>query len=122
MHVSRADEGSYTFKTPTGKQVSCMLDDILFFTTGAANSGQVILHTKKRQYTFYGALDNVASTLPAGQFFRCHKSYLINVGNITEGGKQSLSNGNDRIIMPDGMDCLVSFRKRKTLFNLLESL
>ncbi|MCL2189141.1 MAG: LytTR family DNA-binding domain-containing protein [Defluviitaleaceae bacterium] len=122
-HVSRADEGSYTFKTPTGKHVSCMLDDILFFTTDApASKHQVIIHTRKLQYTFYGALDNISATLPAGQFYRCHKSYLVNVGNITESGKQSLNNGKDRMIMSDGMDCLVSFRKRKMLFNLLKSL
>ncbi|MCL1863203.1 MAG: LytTR family DNA-binding domain-containing protein [Defluviitaleaceae bacterium] len=121
-HIARPDEGCFIFKTPTGKQISCAFEEIFFFTTGAPGTNQLIMHTKKRQYMFYHSLEKISTELPIGQFYRCHKSYIINVGNIPESGRKALEQGKDRIIMPNGADCLVSFRKRKALVSVLDSL
>ncbi|MCL1842723.1 MAG: LytTR family DNA-binding domain-containing protein [Defluviitaleaceae bacterium] len=119
-HVSRADEGYFIFQARYGLLVSCGYDDILFFETQSSN--RIILHARKRQYKFYSTLEKIIKELPFGLFFHCHKSYIINVSNLTEKAVFDLRRGNDRIIMPNGSACLVSSRKKSGLIKLLETI
>jgi two-component system response regulator AgrA len=86
-HVSRPNDGCYIFKGQNGQRISCCFDDILFFETESPSSKRVILHTKKRQYIFYNTFGEIIKELPIGLFFHCHKSYIVNVGNLTEDRK-----------------------------------
>ena len=114
-HVSRADEGRFIFKSLNGRQVAVSYSDILFFETQKA-SKRLLLHTKKRQYSFYGTISELVKTLPKGHFFRCHKSSIVNVNNLTD--RQSLQAGKDYMVMQDGTECYVAQRKRKELLNM----
>ena len=120
-YVSRSDEGRYIFKTHSGQTVSCGYDEILFFETDAPGTKRVILHTEKRLYTFYGSIDELATTLPVGQFYRCHKSCIVNVGHLSISCMNDLSAKKSKIIMPNGLQCPVAMRKRIGLLKLLES-
>jgi len=120
-YVSRPGEGSYIFKSQNGSLVSCGFDDILFIETEPQNTKRVILHTKKRQHRFYSTLDEISKELPVGLFFRCHKSFIVNTKNIAEKAAEDLRGGEDRIIMQNGLACLVSTRKKHGLLKLLES-
>jgi len=117
-HVTRADDGRFIFKSINGRLISCDYGDILFFET-LKGSKRLVLHTKKRQYTFYGTINDLTKTLPKGHFFKCHKSSIVNVNNLTEFSKEELLNGKDYIIMPDGTECNVAIRKRKELLNMM---
>ena len=114
-HVSRSDDGCYIFKTQNGQRVSCEHKDMLFFEIDPHDSRRVILHTKKKQHTFYGALNQLSKKLPQGLFFRCHKSYIVNVGNLTEACIEFLTQGKDKMIMSNGCKCSVAARRRKEL-------
>ena len=120
-HIARPDEGSYIFQSQNGIKVSCSFDDILFFEADSSGTNRVILHTKKRLYVFYGSLEKILADLPVGQFYRCHKSCIVNVGNLTKRCRDALSQGNDRMPMQDGSECYVSSRKKRGLINLLNS-
>lgn len=122
-HVSRSNDGCFIFQTKSNRLSSCSYDDILFFeTTAERGAKRIIIHTRKRCYIFYNSIDKILGDLPAGQFYKCHKSYIVNIGNITEIGRKALSQGDCRITMPDGAECLVSRRKRKGLVELLNAL
>jgi len=120
-HVSRPRVGSFIFKGQNGLRVSCGFDDILFFETESPSSKRVILHTKKRQYKFYNTFGEIIKELPIGLFFHCHKSYIINVGNLTEKSVMELRQGKDKVTMQNGAVCLVSTRRRSGLIKLLSS-
>ena len=121
-HVSRPGEGSFIIHAKSNRQISCAYDDILFFETGAKGTNRIIIHTKKTCHVFYNSIDKILAELPAGQFYKCHKSYVVNVGNIGESGKNALNQGDRVIIMPDGMECHVSRRKMKGLIELLNTM
>lgn len=58
---------------PQGRKLLCK--DILYCE---AMGHQVTLHTLDSTYPYPGTLDALAAALPAS-FFRCHKSYLVNL-------------------------------------------
>jgi len=113
-HVSRSDDGRYIFKTSGGGKISCVYDDILFFETDKGTK-RIIMHTQKRQYVFYDSLDNVIKSLPDGLFYQCHKSYVVNVGHVTDNCICDLKQGKSYMTMSNGSRCLVSSRKRNGL-------
>ena len=117
-HVSRPTGSCFIFKGESGRRISCEFDDILFFETEAPK--RIILHAKKRRYKFYGTFNEIVQELPVGMFFSCHKSYIVNVGNVSDNAMLTLRQGNDKILMPDGADCLVSARKKGGLLKLLD--
>lgn len=118
-HISRAYTTPFIFKSANGRTVSCEYGDILYFETDRHKGvKRILLHTKNRQYTFYGTISELIGTLPKGQFFRCHKSAIVNVGNLTEDCREDLKQGKDRMIMPNGTECPVSVRKRRDLLRL----
>ena len=121
-HVSRAYATPFIFKSVNGRTVSCEYGDILFFETDPQKGvKRILLHTKARQYTFYGTISELSDTLPKGHFFRCHKSSIVNVDNLTDDCKEDLEQGKDRIFMPNGTQCPVSVRKRRDLLRLMEA-
>jgi len=118
-HVSRAQSGNFIFKEQGGGRISCAFDDILFFETDSSSSKLILLHAKKRSYKFYGTINEIVNELPAGMFFRCHKSYVINIGNLSEDAISNLRRGHDTITMPNGEICYVSARKKSGLLKLI---
>ncbi|MCL2198918.1 MAG: LytTR family DNA-binding domain-containing protein [Defluviitaleaceae bacterium] len=118
-HVSRPHDGCYIFKGINGQRISCGYDEILFFETESPSTKRIILHTKNRQYIFYNTLGEIAKELPIGLFFHCHKSYIINVGNLEEDTIMELRQGKNTLTLPGEKTCLVSTRKRSGLLRLL---
>ena len=117
-HVSRPYEGCFIFKTPSGRKISCLYSDILFFETDAPGTKRIIMHTHKRQYVFYGSLNDVVKSLPSGLFFQCHKSSVVNLKHISESCTHDLMQNKGYMTMSNGADCLVSSRKKNGLIKV----
>jgi len=122
-HVSRAYATPFIFKSANGRTVSCEYGDILFFETDSHKGAKrIILHTKSRQYTFYGTISELAKDLPNGHFFQCHKSSIVNVDNLTKDCKEDLEQERDYMLMSNGAECPISIRKKRALLKLIEAL
>lgn len=55
------------------------LKDIVFFES---NKRKVIIHTNYKQYEVYDKLDNIYKTMIDKYFYKCHRSYVINISYI----------------------------------------
>ena len=119
-YAGRHEGLRYSFKLPKGSDVFCKYEDILFFETDPSVPHRIILHTKKKQYVYYHALDKVFSKLPKNIFFKCHRSYIVNLNNLTEVCKNELMQGKSAITMPNGAECKVSTGNRKALLKFME--
>ncbi|OYP30510.1 hypothetical protein CG709_06765 [Lachnotalea glycerini] len=54
--------------------------DEIFYADNAAR--KIILHTRSENITFYEKMDDLEQKI-GGQFFRCHRGYLINLDAVT---------------------------------------
>jgi two-component system response regulator AgrA len=102
-------EGYITIKEDM-RIINIKLSDILFIeTTGTAH--KIKVHEENRQIEFYGNLKDIQEKLTSN-FYRCHKSYIVNKDKILEIDKKS-----NKIIMTDGEECYVSFRFMRGLLS-----
>lgn len=118
-HISRVNDDYYIIIKTQNGLVSCEYEDILFFQTDPTDSRRIIIHTRKRQYTFYNSLDNLFKTLPKDIFFKCHKSYILNMANIPKRDGSVIIPDNGKIIMQNGAECIVSIRNKGALLKRL---
>ncbi len=54
--------------------------DILWFES---RQRIVVLHSRKKEISFYAKLSEVYALLPGEQFLRCHQSYIVNCSKIS---------------------------------------
>lgn len=100
-------EGYITINEDT-RVINVKLNDILFIET-AGIAHKIRIHEENRQTEFYGNLKDIQEKLTPN-FYRCHKSYIVNKEKIGEIDKK-----NNRIIMINGEECYVSFRYMRGL-------
>lgn len=55
------------------------LRDIEFFES---RDHMIVVHTKDKTYSFYGKINQLEETYSKFDFFRCHRSYLVNIFKI----------------------------------------
>lgn len=60
-------------------EISLRIKEIFFIETDKRN---VIIHTKDKTYISNRKIEELEEELQSWGFFRCHKSYLVNLGNI----------------------------------------
>jgi two-component system LytT family response regulator len=114
------EEGMHTIAVPDSNSIRFLkLSDILFFK--ADNTYTEIFFGDGSRLTISRTLKNIEDTLNGtGSFFRCHKSYIVNTGFITDyvksDGGYLVMKGNHNIpISPDKAQdllSLVAFVKR----------
>lgn len=94
------------------KVINIALKDILFIET-SSNPHKIIIHECSRQTEIYGSLKEVSESLNS-DFYRCHRSYLVNTTKI-----DSIDKKERTIKLVNGQDCLVSFRYMAGLLKCL---
>lgn len=96
------------FKFKDGDAIrSVDINDIIFFES-SMSSHKVIMHLENGEEEFYGALKDIEEQYE--DFYRCHKSFLINKNHVTKIQKKQ------RVVeMSNGETCLVSVRAMKNL-------
>lgn len=88
--------------------INIKLSDILFIET-SSTPHKIRVHEENRQIEFYGNLKDMEQKLTPN-FYRCHKSYIVNKDKIGE-----INLKNNKIIMINREECLVSFRYKRGL-------
>jgi len=88
-------------------------DDILFFETNSRVRHRVILHTENSKIDFRGFISEVEQRVPT--FFRCHKSFLVNLDKISYIDKVS-----KEAIMVSDRRVSIAEKKVNKLLNILE--
>jgi two-component system response regulator AgrA len=102
------------FSVKLGDSVrSVDIQDIIFFEA-AASPHRVIMHLDNSELEFYESLKNLESI--SDDFYRCHKSFLINKNHIVKVDKT-----NRTVKMSNEQDCLVSVRTMSKLLKYLSS-
>ena len=93
------------YQVKVGTQVHLIpFDQITFFESHPTITNKIILHAKNDRLDFYGFLNDVSEIRP--EFYRCHKSYVVNVKNI-----KRIDTGRKEIEMVDGSIAFVASRK-----------
>lgn len=108
---SESSEEYYQFKT--GEHVrSVRISDILFFESSPVPH-KVKVHLINGQFEFYSTVKKLEDENKA--FFRCYKSYVVNVNNI-----KSINRHTREITMIDGEVIISSVMACRTLINVFK--
>lgn len=94
-------------------QINVPLHDILYFET-SQTAHKLILRTKTERLEFYAKISDVEQM--SDKFYQCHRSFLINLDNISRVDKSS-----QLVYFDNGETCLVSRLKMKTLLTKWEN-
>lgn len=109
---STTQKETYQVKTGDGIR-NIPFDDIIFFESHHM-SHKLILHTKNKRIEFYGSLRDISEL--SSDFFRCHKSFLINVKNLV-----SVNKTKREAEMINGEVVMVTAKKIKDLLQLIST-
>ena len=82
-------------------EISLRTKEIFFIETDKRN---VIIHTKEKSYVSNRKIEELEDELHEWGFFRCHKSYIVNLGNIASFDKLN-------VYFRNGDKAMVSVRK-----------
>ena len=93
-NVSERDETYFVIDSSKGL-TKLKLDDILYFDS---NLHTITAHTLKEQYPFRGKLSQIEEDYADRDFFRIHKSYLVNLQHIKKISKLYVTLINDEVI------------------------
>ena len=106
MQPMKTLEQGRVFLVPHGNHIKVIsAGDIVYVQ--ADNNYSVFILDDGSEYTLCKTLEFVETTLDAENFFRCHKSYLVNLLKIKE-----ITKGKIEITMQDGRRIPVARRKR----------
>lgn len=100
-----------TFRVKIGGKILNIEQERILFFESSSGAHKVVLHSIGRQLEFVGSLNDIEKEVD-DNFYRCHKSYIVNKNNIKE-----VDIRNKTIHMIDGRECMVSHRKLKELIS-----
>lgn len=106
MHRSEEVDEVFTFESAQAR-VQLPFKDIYYFAT-SPTPHKVMLITKNERLEFYGSLSEIAEV--NSRLFSCHRSFLINLDNISRVDKAELL-----VFFENGDACPVSRLKMKAL-------
>lgn len=101
------------FQIKIGEKIkNILLDDIYYFETSHIIH-KIMLYEKNGCYEYYGKLKEIEKI--DDRFFRCHKSYVINLQHVKEINKKERI-----VIMKNGGICQVSHRNLRLMQRRLD--
>lgn len=109
------NENKFIFQISEQKIITFEYKDIIFFETSPETSRKINIHSKNKIIEFYSSLNDIEHKLDSN-FFRCHKSYIVNIEHILE-----VDNKQNRIILQQNNECPLAVRKATMLKKLLHN-
>lgn len=111
LNVDNEDLKKFKIKY-TDRIVGISKNEIIYFET-SEKPHKIILHSENEELEFKGKLKEIENSI-GEEFFRCHKSYLININKI-----QEINMKDKTVLLDNGDSCLVS---KKAMTELIEKL
>lgn len=100
--IGQSDEEQF-FQIKIGEKIkNILLDDIYYFETSHIIH-KIIIHEKNGSHEYYGKLKDLNEI--DERFFRCHKSYVVNIQHVKEINKKERM-----LTMTNGAQCPISHR------------
>lgn len=108
--VKRADSesGKALLAADKDSQTRVLFREIIFCEVF---DHQILVHTMTKEYTMFGTLDSLEKELDS-RFFRCHRSYLVNMEFV-------MDKGDGYADMAGGRRVLISRRRQKEFMKRL---
>jgi two-component system response regulator AgrA len=103
IHSKKVSKEKFLTFKEEDRIINIALNDILFIET-STNSHKIIIHAENSHIEVYHSLRDIESNLTK-DFYRCHKSYIVNRKKIKEIDKK-----NRILIMTNDEQCMASFR------------
>jgi len=75
-------QDNFVFSKSKERMISVPCDSIYYFTTSSSTPHNVIVITENARYEFRGSLMEIQTQLDE-RFFRCHRSFIVNVKKIS---------------------------------------
>lgn len=97
---SASEAPAFFFVKCNTKYERIVFDDLLFIE---AASNYVILQTRQKRYITYLTFKGIADHLPAGQFIKVHKSYIVALDKIESLDGEEISIGGQTIPISRGL-------------------
>lgn len=92
--TNESRQADHFFIKADNKLVKIFFDNIIFIE---ALQNYVVIHTREKKYMTYLTFKSVEDYLPADQFFKTHKSYIVSAGKINGIGGNEILLGEHRI-------------------------
>ncbi|NMM65016.1 response regulator transcription factor [Clostridium sp. P21] len=86
----------YIVITKGRQAIKILLNNIYFFEM---QNRIVIIHTTNGTIQYYDKISNVEEKVPERDFFRCHRSYIVNLKYVMKFDKSSITLDNNEKIM-----------------------
>lgn len=98
LHEAHSDElnNLYIIIKKGKDTIKILLDKIYFFEV---QNRIVIIHTKDSIIEYYDKISNIESSISKNNFFRCHRSYIVNLKYIKKFCKTEILLDNDEKIL-----------------------
>jgi len=113
LYLKEKNEQMKYFKVDANGEVwNIPHDDMLFFETHVSIRHRVILHTENGKIDFRGFLSEIEKLVP--EFYRCHKSYLLNASKISYIDKLA-----KEAVMSNGMRVHIAQKKMSGLTGIV---
>ena len=94
LQLNKIDTETFNFKAGHN-YYKIPLSDILYF---CSNGRKINIVTLKKEYEFYGSLDNIYSEVKNKKFLFVHKSFLVNFKYIRKYQYEQLTMSDNKII------------------------
>lgn len=101
-------DASKWFQIKVGEKIKNIRLQDIYYIQSSLHPHKLELHEKNGRHTFYGTLKDL--TALGDEFFRCHKSCMLNLAHVVEVNLIERS-----AVMTDGSTCPVSFRLMRAL-------
>lgn len=111
-YINNKNPKKKTYKIINNERVLIVDQDDIMFISSSEFPHMLMLHLDNGQIEYYGSLREAEEALP--EFYRSHKSYLLNPKNVKEVIKAT-----NEVEMTNEEIALVSVRKMKGLINIL---
>ena len=102
------------YQVKVGEKIKMLPFEEIMFLAASEKPHTIVLHLNDGQLTFRGSLSEELGK--SDDFFRCHRSYVVNINNI-----KSIDKKMSLLEMKNGEKILISRRKRDELERILNS-